>query len=80
VAFYDAGGTADRLSELQLRHSAGAGLRFMAPEFDRVVLRLDWGFPLSPGYSTLPGALFFTFAQAFPIPALSAPSVVLDAQ
>jgi hypothetical protein len=80
VAFYDAGGTADRLSELHLRHSAGAGLRFMAPEFDRVVLRLDWGFPLSPGYSTFPGAFFFTFEQAFPIPALSAPSVVRDAQ
>jgi hypothetical protein len=79
VAFYDAGGTADRLSELHLRHSAGAGLRFMAPHFDRVVLRLDWGFPLSPGYSTFPGAFFFTFEQAFPVPALIAPSVVRDA-
>jgi hypothetical protein len=80
VAFYDAGGTADRLSALHLRHSVGAGLRFMAPEFDRVVVRLDWGFPLSPGYSTFPGALFFTFGQAFSVPALSAPSVVRDIQ
>ena len=79
VAFYDVGGTADRFRGIELRQAAGAGLRFMMPEFDRMVLRGDWGFPLSPGYSTLPGALFVTFEQAFSMPVLSAPSVVADA-
>lgn len=79
VAFYDAGGTADRLSDIDFRHSVGLGLRFMAPEFDRVVLRADWGFPLSAGYSTFPGGLFVTFGQALVIPALAPPSVVRDA-
>jgi hypothetical protein len=79
AAFYDVGGAADGFEHLTLRQSAGVGLRFMFPEFDRIVLRADWGFPLSPGYSTLPGALFFTFSQAFPVPGLSAPDVIADA-
>ncbi|MBK06005.1 MAG: hypothetical protein CL920_01440 [Deltaproteobacteria bacterium] len=31
------------------RHSAGIGLRFQFPQFDRSVLRIDMGIPLSPG-------------------------------
>ncbi|MDQ2644205.1 MAG: hypothetical protein M3020_10345 [Myxococcota bacterium] len=79
AAFYDVGGAADGFEQLSLRQSAGIGLRFMFPEFDRIVLRADWGFPLSPGYATFPGALFFTFSQAFPVPGLSAPDVIADA-
>jgi len=79
AAFYDVGGASDGFAELSLRQSAGVGLRFMFPEFDRIVLRADWGFPLSPGYSTFPGALFFTFSQAFPLPGLAAPDVIEDA-
>jgi hypothetical protein len=49
------------------------------PEFDRIVFRADWGFPLSPGYATFPGAFFVSFAQAFPMPAVAPPDVLTEA-
>jgi hypothetical protein len=49
------------------------------PQFDRVVFRADWGFPVfTPGYQTLPGAFFFSFLQAFPVPGVAAPSVLTE--
>jgi outer membrane protein assembly factor BamA len=77
--FYDVGGTADELGDIGLRQSAGAGLRFMLPQFNRVVMRADWAFPLSRGYATLPGGLFVTYEQAVSMPGLSAPNVITDA-
>jgi hypothetical protein len=79
AAFYDAGGAADSVDAIELRESAGLGLRVMFPEFDRYVMRFDWGFPLSPGYRTFPGSWFVSFRQAFEMPGLSAPSVISDA-
>lgn len=79
AAFYDAGGAADSLEAIEVRQSVGAGLRIMFPEFDRFVVRGDWGFPLSAGYRTFPGSWFVSFRQAFDMPALSAPSVIEDA-
>lgn len=78
AAFYDAGDANDRLDRLRLRQSIGAGLRVLFPEFDRLVLRVDWGFPLSSGYSSFPGALFLSFGQAFAMPAVFVPSVLTE--
>jgi hypothetical protein len=78
AVFYDAGDVTDRLRDVFLRQSAGIGLRFVAPQFDRVVLRADWAFPFNPahGYRTFPGALFVGYGQAFSPPVLSSPSVM----
>ena len=46
--------------------------------FDRIVFRADWGVPLSPGYRTFPGAFFVSFAQAFAMPQVVAPSVLTE--
>jgi hypothetical protein len=74
--FYDTGDAFDGFENLKLKQSAGLGLRILFPQLDRGVFRMDWGFPLSPGYSTFPGALFVTFRQAFALPALGSPSIV----
>lgn len=76
AAFYDAGAAADSLDQLSFQQSVGLGLRILFPYFDRTVFRADWGFPVSSGASTLPGALFVTFGQAFSMPELSTPSVM----
>jgi len=78
--FYDVGDANDDVRKFQLKQDAGVGLRILFPEFDRIVFRADWGFPLTPttglGYATFPGAFFVSFAQAFAIPAVVAPSVL----
>ncbi|HEX6274591.1 MAG TPA: BamA/TamA family outer membrane protein [Polyangiaceae bacterium] len=76
AAFYDGGGAADEFDELRFLQSTGLGLRILFPQLDRTVFRIDWGFPLSPGYSTLPGALFVSFGQAFAMPELQTPTVM----
>jgi Omp85 superfamily domain len=78
AAFYDLGATPDDFRHVELRQGTGVGLRVLFPEFDRIVFRADWGFPLSPGYHTLPGAFFVSFAQAFAMPAVAAPSVLTE--
>ncbi|MEP7050734.1 MAG: hypothetical protein ABJB12_10290 [Pseudomonadota bacterium] len=78
AAFYDVGDAADALRKLRLKQGAGFGLRILFPEFDRIVFRADWGFPLSPGYQTFPGAFFLSFAQAFAMPHVVAPSVLTE--
>ncbi len=76
AAFYDVGDANDSISHFQLKQDAGLGLRILFPEFDRIVFRADWGFPVSPGYATFPGAFFVSFAQAFPMPAVAPPDVL----
>jgi len=75
-AFYDTGAGADGFDSLAFLHSVGLGLRILFPYFYRTVIRVDWGFPLSPGYSTFPGAVFATFGQAFGMPELGTPTVM----
>jgi len=79
AAFYDAGHAAETPSELSIKQSAGIGARVMFPQFSRSVMRLDWAFPFNPvaGYKTFPGAIFLTFDQAFTMPELTAPSVMV---
>jgi hypothetical protein len=77
TAFYDVGATGEH-GELEggLKHSLGAGARMLFPQFDRVPVRIDWGFPLSGGYAPFPGTIYLTFGQAFGLPAISSPSVL----
>jgi hypothetical protein len=76
AVFYDAADAFDGFDNLELKHSAGFGLRAMFPQAARYVVRADWGFPLSPGYNTFPGAIIVTFEQAFGMPQLTPPSIV----
>ncbi|MEO1273563.1 MAG: BamA/TamA family outer membrane protein [Myxococcota bacterium] len=69
VGFYDVGGVSDAsdLSGMTLYHGVGIGGRLVNPTTDRVVMRFDYAFPLTPpaGQSVLPGSFEFGFAQAF---------------
>ena len=78
AAFYDVGDAYDDVRKLLLKQDAGVGLRVLFPEFDRIVFRADWAFPLTRGlgYSAFPGAFFVSFAQAFTMPQIAVPSVL----
>jgi hypothetical protein len=68
VAFYDVGDAFDTFSQLELKHGVGGGIRFLAPQLDRDVFRVDIGFPIpfdTPGGET---SVIATFEQAFPVP------------
>jgi outer membrane translocation and assembly module TamA len=69
AAFYDTGGIADRgdWSDLSVYHGTGLGLRLLNPAGNRIVMRADWGIPLTPvaGLATWPGEFTFGFEQAF---------------
>ena len=54
TVFYDTGHAADVLSELQLQHDVGFGIRGLVPQLQRTVFRFDLAVPLSgdtPGFS-----------------------------
>ena len=79
--FYDVGDAFDGFDELRLKQSTGFGLRFVFPQLERAVMRIDWGFPLTqptaddpfvdPYADGLPGDIIVTFKQAFSTPAIS---------
>ena len=74
TAFYDVGDAFDGMSQMRLKSSVGAGLRALFPQLDRAVLRVDVGFPMTPGYipsGGFPGQVFASFFQAFPMPGIS---------
>ncbi|MEZ4307848.1 MAG: BamA/TamA family outer membrane protein [Polyangiaceae bacterium] len=79
--FYDAGDAFNGFETLRMKQSTGVGLRIFLPQINRIVIRGDWGFPLTPGYrygdtsavtgrtiDGFPGELTITFGQAFPMP------------
>jgi hypothetical protein len=71
VAFYDTGVVWDRSSALDVHQSVGFGIRTLLPQLDRIVFRVDLGFPverggLPPGVA--PFAFFLAVGQAFPMP------------
>jgi hypothetical protein len=70
VLFFDTGDAFDSFDVFRLKHGAGFGLRLLFPQLNRIVTRLDWGFPLTPGFvqSAVPGDIVLTFGQAFPVP------------
>ncbi len=69
AAFWDVGDVPVDWSKLAIKHSVGAGLRFLFPQFDRVVFRIDLGVPIPSGGSlpqgVSPVSFFATFGQAF---------------
>jgi hypothetical protein len=68
LVFYDAGDAAASYSALTLRSDAGLGLRWLIPQLNSSVLRVDWAVPLRPGIVTpagLPGRLSAGYAQVF---------------
>ena len=62
-AFYDFDDP-DVRKQFTLKQSVGLGLRWMFPQFNRFVYRLDWGFPLNSA-QPFPGLVHFGFEQAF---------------
>jgi len=75
VLFFDVGDAFDGFDEMRVKQSVGVGARILFPQFDRVVMRLDWGIPLSEGYlkkGAFPGDVVVTFRQAFATPTLRA--------
>lgn len=65
VAFYDAGDAFNRDEVWKIHHGAGLGIRFLAPQLDREVLRVDVGFPLNPNDPLGEMTVNATFGQAF---------------
>jgi hypothetical protein len=77
VAFYDVGDAFDGLGNMVPFQSVGLGLRALFPQLDRVVFRVDVGFPVerpldpSTGETIAPYAFLVSFGQAFPTPTIS---------
>lgn len=81
VVFYDVGGTGGRIDDITLHQSLGAGVRILFPQLNRQVFRVDWAAPLTPGRGRLPdrplpGAVYFSFAQAFDLPRPKLPKLL----
>jgi hypothetical protein len=68
VLFYDVGDAFDTYSELGLRHGVGGGIRFLAPQLDRDVFRIDVGFPVPLDAPRGETTIIATFGQAFGVP------------
>ena len=68
VVFHDIGDAFYELGEIKLKQGAGVGIRFLAPQLDRDVLRIDLGFPLPPRTPEGEMTLNVTFGQAFAVP------------
>lgn len=72
VLFHDAGTTYETVSDLQMHHGVGAGIRALFPQFDRVSFRLDVGVPIRrpPDLAKSPYSIIFTVDQAFSFPSI----------
>jgi hypothetical protein len=68
--FYDVADVFDKGDELQPKQGAGFGLRLLFPQLGRAIMRVDWGFPLTPnaGATSVFDGLVLTFRQAFGVP------------
>jgi hypothetical protein len=68
VLFHDVGDAFYELSDIHLKHSVGVGIRFLAPQIDRDVFRVDVGFPISPGEPLGEITVNAAFGQTFSPP------------
>jgi hypothetical protein len=68
VLFHDMGDAFDRVGDLNLLHGMGVGLRFLLPELDRDVFRVDLGFPVPASSPLGETSVIATFGQAFGMP------------
>jgi hypothetical protein len=68
VLFYDMGHAAASYGELVPHHNLGVGLRWLIPQLNSSVLRIDWAVPTQAGPYTqpgLPGRITAGFMQSF---------------
>ncbi len=68
VLFYDVGHAADSFGALVPHHDVGLGLRWLIPQLNSSVFRLDWAIPTQDGPYTeagLPGRIVAGFMQSF---------------
>jgi hypothetical protein len=75
AVFHDVGDAFDGFGEVELKQAVGFGVRALFPQAERIVFRVDWGFPVTDGFNTFPGSLFATFGQAFEMPTVPAPTL-----
>ncbi len=68
VLFQDVGDAFDEFGEVSLKQGVGVGLRFLIPQFDRDVFRVDLGFPVPFDAATGETTVIATFGQAFGLP------------
>jgi len=73
VGFYDAGDAFNGFSQLHPYDSVGVGGRILFPQLDRLVFRVDVGFPVGDG-ARIPGmppaSVFIALSQAFGVPTI----------
>jgi len=65
LLFWDMGHAANRLEQLQMKHSVGFGLRTLVPQLQPIVFRFDWAFPLQEASAGFPGRISAGVAQVF---------------
>lgn len=68
VLFYDVGHAADSYAALVPHHDVGIGLRWLIPQLNSSVFRLDWAIPTQEGPYTeagFPGRIVAGFMQSF---------------
>ncbi|MCA9520650.1 MAG: hypothetical protein KC609_06750 [Myxococcales bacterium] len=66
AAFYDVGDVFDDYHKMRIKQGIGLGLRMVVPQWDRAVVRIDWGFPVAgSGGRIWPGNFVATMRQAF---------------
>lgn len=68
IAFYDVGDAATTLDALSPKQAVGLGLRFLAPQLDRDVFRVDVGIPVPLDAELGEVTFVATFGQAFGVP------------
>ncbi|HVZ32639.1 MAG TPA: hypothetical protein VG963_09445, partial [Polyangiaceae bacterium] len=68
VLFHDMGDAFNGFDKIHLLQGAGLGLRFLAPQLDRDVFRIDLGFPIPADAPHGEISVIATFGQAFPSP------------
>jgi hypothetical protein len=66
--FHDVGDAFNKWSELRLHQGVGAGIRFLAPQLDRDVFRIDVGIPVPADSPDGETTVIATFGQAFGVP------------
>ena len=66
--FHDVGDAFDKWSNIRLRQGVGAGIRFLAPQLDRDVFRIDFGIPVPADSPDGETTVIATFGQAFGVP------------
>jgi outer membrane translocation and assembly module TamA len=76
VAFYDVGDAFLDWDRSVLHHGAGAGLRFVFPQVERTVFRIDVGVPLGPPSAAAETTVVAQFRQAFPMSQVAPPTII----